>query len=64
MLIYLIYYLVSQNLEEDMEIEWLWTSSLSSNLVGNSIDETNFPCKLLLTHTQFSKLCKPFTTGS
>ena len=33
------------------------TSNLSSNLIGNSNDETNFPHKLLLTDTQASKIC-------
>ena len=28
------------------------TLNLSSNLIGNSNDETNFPHKLLLTNTQ------------
>ena len=40
------------------------TLNLSSNLVGNSNDETNFPQKLLLTDTQISKICKAFTNGS
>ena len=36
------------------------TLNLSSNLTGNSNDETNFPHKLLLTDTQVSKICKAF----
>ena len=40
------------------------TLNLSSNLIGNSNDETNFSHKLLLTDTQVSKtrkiLCKSF----
>ena len=40
------------------------TLSLSSNLIGSSNDETNFPCKLLLTDTQVSKICKAFANGS
>ena len=32
--------------------------NLSSNLIGSSNDETNFPRKLLLTDTQVSKICK------
>ena len=32
----------------------------SSNLIGNSNDETNFPHELLLTDTQVSKICKAF----
>ena len=33
---------------------------LSSNMVGNSDDETNFPHKLLLTNRQVGDLCKSF----
>ena len=38
--------------------------NLSSNLIGNSNIETNFPYKLLLTNTQLSKICKAFANGS
>ena len=34
---------------------------ISSNVVGDSNDEKNFRQKLLLTNTQFSKLCKAFS---
>ena len=34
------------------------TINLSSNAVGESNDETNFPYKLLLTNTQVSKIRK------
>ena len=34
------------------------TLNLSSNLIGNSNNETNFPHKLLLTETQISKIRK------
>ena len=37
------------------------TLNLSSNLIGNSNHETNFPYKLLLPDTQFLKIGKPFT---
>ena len=40
------------------------TLNLSSNLIGNSNDETNFQQKLLLTDTQVSKICKAFANGS
>ena len=40
------------------------TLNLSSNLIGNSNDETNFPHKLLLTDTQVSKIRKSFVNGS
>ena len=32
----------------------------SSNMIGNSEDETNFPHKLLLTNRQVANLCKAF----
>ena len=31
-----------------------------SDLIGNSVDETNFPHKLLLTNTQIANLHKAF----
>ena len=40
------------------------TLNLSSNLIGNSIDESNFPYKLLLTNTQVPKIRKTFANGS
>ena len=40
------------------------TLNLSSNSIGSSNDETNFPHKLLLTYTQVSKICKDFANGS
>ena len=36
------------------------TLRLSSNMIGNSDDETNFPHKLLLTNRQVANLCKAF----
>ena len=39
------------------------TLNLSSNLIGNSNDETNFPCKLVLTDTQVSKIREDFANG-
>ena len=33
---------------------------LSSNMIGNSDDETNFPHKLLLTNSQVKNLLKAF----
>ena len=35
----------------------LW---LSSNMIGNSEDEANFPHKLLLTNARVANLCKAF----
>ena len=39
------------------------TLNLSSNLMGNSNDETNFPHKLLITDTHVSKIRKAFANG-
>ena len=39
------------------------TLILSSKIIANSNDETNFPHKLLLTNTQVSRLCKAFTNN-
>ena len=39
-------------------------TNISSNLIGNSNDKTNFPHKLLLTDTQVSKIRKAFANGS
>ena len=33
-------------------------------MVGESNDETNFPCKLLVTDKQVSRLCKAFANES
>ena len=38
--------------------------NLSSNMIGSSNDETDFPHKLLLTNIQVSKIHKAFTNGS
>ena len=40
------------------------TLKISSNIVGDSNNENNFPHKLLLTNTQVSKLCKDFANFS
>ena len=40
------------------------TFDLSSNIIGDSNDENNFPHKLLLTNTHVSRLCKAFSNGS
>ena len=37
---------------------------LSSNMIGNSDDNTNFPHKLLLTYRQVSSLCKAFAKNT
>ena len=37
---------------------------LSSNMIGNSDDETNFPHKLLLTNRQVANLRKAFANNS
>ena len=40
------------------------TLNLSSDLIGNSNDGTNFPHKLLLTNTQVSKIRKAIVNDS
>ena len=40
------------------------TLTISSNVIGDSNDENNFPHKLLLTNTQVSKLRKAFANNS
>ena len=40
------------------------TLNLSSNLIRNSNNETNFPNKSILTDTQLSKIFKAFVNGS
>ena len=40
------------------------TLNLSSNIIGDSNNETNFPHKCLLTNTQVSRICKGFANGS
>ena len=47
-----------------MKIGTKVTLKISSNVVGDSNDENNFPHKLLLTNTQVSKLHKAFSNGS
>ena len=37
---------------------------ISSNVIGDSNDENNFPRKLLLTNTKVSRLCKAFASNS
>ena len=40
------------------------TLNFSSNLIGSSNDETDFPHNLLLNDTQVSKIRKVFANGS
>ena len=40
------------------------TLNLSSKVIGNCNDETNFPHNLLLTNTQVSRFRKAFANGS
>ena len=40
------------------------TVNLSSNVIGNANDETNFPHNLFLTNTQVSRLLKAFSNNS
>ena len=39
------------------------TLNLSSNIIGDSNVANNFPHNLLLTNTQFSKLCRPLANN-
>ena len=39
------------------------TRNLSTNLVGDSNDETKFPYELLSTNTNVSKFCKAFANN-
>ena len=40
------------------------TLNLSSSLIGNSNDESNFSHKLLLTNIEVSKICEAFANDS
>ena len=40
------------------------TLEISSNIVGDSNDENNFPHKISLTNTQVQRLCKAFVNNS
>ena len=40
------------------------TLNLSSNVIGNSNDDTNFPHKYLVTNTQVSRICQAFANNS
>ena len=40
------------------------TLKISSNVVGDSNDDNNFPHKLLFTNTKVSRLCNAFANGS
>ena len=51
---------LKSGMKNDTEV----TLRLSSNVVGDSKDENNFPHKLLLANTQVSKLCKAFANNS
>ena len=45
--------------------KWYWSNfdKLSSNVVADSVDENDFPQKLLLTNRQISKLCNVFSNN-
>ena len=40
------------------------TLKLSPNVVGDANDKNNFPHNVLLTNTQFAKVCKAFANNS
>ena len=46
--------------ETDLSCEWSCFKTISSNMIGNSDDETNFPHILLLTFRQVANLRKAF----
>ena len=48
---------LKSGIKNDTEV----TLNVSSNVIGNSNDEHNFPHKLFLTNTQISRLCKAFS---
>ena len=50
-------------LKSAMKNETEVVSRLSSNMIGNSDDETIFPHKLLLTYRQVANLCEAATSG-
>ena len=47
-------------IRKDIEV----TLNLSSNVIGDSNDETSFPRKLLSTDTYVSRPCKAFANNS
>ena len=51
---------LKSGIKNDTEV----TLKISSNVVGDSNDENNFPHQLLLTNTQVSKLRKAFANNS
>ena len=51
---------LKSGIKNDTEV----TLKLSSNVVGDSNNENNFPHKLLWTNTQVSRLCKAFANNS
>ena len=52
------------NLKSAIKNETEAVSRLSSNMIGNSNDEINFPHKLLLTNRQVANLCKALANNS
>ena len=51
------------NLESAIKNETEIALRLSSNMIGNSNDETNFPHKLLVTNRQVANLRKAFANN-
>ena len=48
------------HLKSEIEKGTELTLNLSSNVIGNSTDETNFPHRILLTDTQVPRIWKGF----
>ena len=51
-------------LKSAIKIETEVVLRLLLNMMGNSVDETKFPHKLLLTDRQVSNICKAFENNS
>ena len=54
----------SQLSKSKSEKKWCWSNGSSSNVIGDSNDETNFLHKFLLTDTQVLKLHKACANNS
>ena len=54
----------SHKLKTGIKNETAVILNLSSHLIKNFNDETNFPCKLLLPDPHVLKICEAFASGS
>ena len=60
----MLWYNINAKLKLEMQNGTEVTLNISSNVVGNYNDESNFSHKLFLTNTQVPRLCKTFTNNS